>query len=237
MLEKAPSAAVADRQDTDDGQEHEYVAPDKPWPGLLDYFKPRSLTARIVLLNLFALAILVTGILYFNQARQSLIQARIQSLTTQAQIISAAIAGAATIDTGNIVINPDDIDESNDYVSPDADQMGNLEFPINPETTGPVLKRLLANSTVRGRIIDPDGNLIIGLVLVTHGQLAEEFVGASVHVVGPQANMDAICIAAEDDMEARPHTSSRRSRAARRATASSCSPTCSAARRPTSPSR
>jgi two-component system sensor histidine kinase ChvG len=161
MLEKTPTAALVDRQEADDGQEQEYVAPDKPWPGLLDYFKPRSLTARIVLLNLFALAILVAGILYFNQARQSLIQARIQSLTTQAQIISAAIAGAASIDTGNIVINPDDLDDSTDPTTPDADQMGNLEFPINPETTGPVLKRLLANSTVRGRIIDPDGNLII----------------------------------------------------------------------------
>ncbi len=137
------------------------MAPDKPWPGLLDYFKPRSLTARIVLLNLFALAILVAGILYSNQARQSFIQARTQSLTTQAQIMAAAVAGSATIDTGNIVINPDNLDETTDSATPDADQMGGLDFPINPETTGPVLKRLLANTNVRGRIIDTDGNLII----------------------------------------------------------------------------
>lgn len=161
MLEKTPTVSLTDRPESDDGDVQEYVAPDKPWPGLLDYFKPRSLTARIVLLNLFALAILVAGILYFNQARQGLIQARTQSLTTQAQIISAAIAGSASIDTGNIVINPDDLDEQSDSLTPDADQMSNLDFPINPETTGPVLKRLLATSTVRGRIIDPDGNLII----------------------------------------------------------------------------
>lgn len=161
MLEKTPTASLADRPDSDDGDLQEYVAPDKPWPGLLDYFKPRSLTARIVLLNLFALAILVAGILYFNQARQGFIQARIQSLGTQAQIIAGAVAGAATIDTGNIVINPDDLDEQSDSFQPDADQLGNLDFPINPETTGPVIKRLLANTTVRARIIDPDGNLII----------------------------------------------------------------------------
>ncbi len=44
---------------------------------------------------------------------------------------------------------------------------------------------------------------IIGLVLVTHGRLAEEFIAATEHVVGPQQAMRAICIGAEDDMERR----------------------------------
>ena len=44
---------------------------------------------------------------------------------------------------------------------------------------------------------------MIGLVLVTHGQLAAEFVRAMEHVVGPQAAVEAICIGPEDDMEAR----------------------------------
>ena len=44
---------------------------------------------------------------------------------------------------------------------------------------------------------------MIGLVLVTHGRLAEEFVAALEHVVGPQANIAAISIGAEDDMEKR----------------------------------
>lgn len=44
---------------------------------------------------------------------------------------------------------------------------------------------------------------MIGLVLVTHGRLAEELVGALEHVVGPQANITAICIGPEDDMEQR----------------------------------
>ncbi len=43
----------------------------------------------------------------------------------------------------------------------------------------------------------------IGLVLVTHGRLAEEFITATEHVVGPQENVSAICIDADDDMEAR----------------------------------
>ena len=44
---------------------------------------------------------------------------------------------------------------------------------------------------------------MIGLVIVTHGRLAEEFVFAMEHVVGPQRGVAAICIGPEDDMERR----------------------------------
>lgn len=44
---------------------------------------------------------------------------------------------------------------------------------------------------------------MIGLVLVTHGHLAEEFISATEHVVGPQSAMAAICIGPDDDMEQR----------------------------------
>ncbi|MGQ5701507.1 PTS sugar transporter subunit IIA [Sandaracinobacteroides sp. A072] len=42
---------------------------------------------------------------------------------------------------------------------------------------------------------------MIGLVLVTHGRLAQEFVAAMEHVVGPQAQCLSVCIEANDDME------------------------------------
>jgi mannose PTS system EIIA component len=44
---------------------------------------------------------------------------------------------------------------------------------------------------------------MIGLVLVTHGRLAVEFIAALEHVVGPQQKVTAVCIGAEDDMEQR----------------------------------
>jgi len=44
---------------------------------------------------------------------------------------------------------------------------------------------------------------MIGLVLVTHGGLASEFVTAMEHVVGPQERIAPICIGPDDDMEAR----------------------------------
>jgi PTS system mannose-specific IIA component len=44
---------------------------------------------------------------------------------------------------------------------------------------------------------------MIGMVLVTHGHLADEFIAALEHVVGPQSNIAGICIGANDDMERR----------------------------------
>ena len=44
---------------------------------------------------------------------------------------------------------------------------------------------------------------MIGLVLVTHGRLAEEFVVAMEHVVGKQERIESICIGPDDDMESR----------------------------------
>ena len=44
---------------------------------------------------------------------------------------------------------------------------------------------------------------MIGIVLVTHGNLAKEFVSAMQHVVGPQENVASVCIGPEDNMEER----------------------------------
>lgn len=44
---------------------------------------------------------------------------------------------------------------------------------------------------------------MIGLVIVTHGGLAREFVLAMEHVVGPQSGVEAICIGPDDDVERR----------------------------------
>ena len=44
---------------------------------------------------------------------------------------------------------------------------------------------------------------MIGLVLVTHGHLADELIGALEHVVGPQPQVASVCIGPDDDMERR----------------------------------
>ena len=131
-----------------------------PW---LARLTPARLTSRIVLLNIAGLIILVSGILYFNQFRQGLIDARVQSLLTQGQIVAAAIASAASIDTDSIVIDPDRLMESrpNAPSAPDDDELNGLDFPINPERAGPVLRRLVSATDIRGRIYDRDGLLVV----------------------------------------------------------------------------
>ena len=44
---------------------------------------------------------------------------------------------------------------------------------------------------------------MIGLVIVTHGRLAEEFRGVLEHIVGPQEQMATICIGPDDEPEGR----------------------------------
>ncbi|MBL8711920.1 MAG: PTS sugar transporter subunit IIA [Alphaproteobacteria bacterium] len=42
---------------------------------------------------------------------------------------------------------------------------------------------------------------MIGIVIVTHGRLAEEFISVMEHIVGPQKQIEAVCMGPEDDME------------------------------------
>ena len=163
MLDKVTTADHAERAEADEAAESVVRLPAVKGNPMRWVWRlaPRRLASRIVALNLLGLVILVSGILYFNQFRQGLIDARVQSLTTQAQIIAAAIAGSATVDTSSIVIDPESLDEITDDTLPDSDQLGSLDFPIDPETAGPILRRLLANTTIRARIIDKDGNLVV----------------------------------------------------------------------------
>jgi two-component system sensor histidine kinase ChvG len=130
--------------------------------GWLARLTPARLTSRIVLLNIAGLIILVSGILYFNQFRQGLIDARVQSLLTQGQIMAAAIASAASIDTDSIVIDPDRLVETQTgRAGAPEDDLSGLDFPINPERAGPVLRRLVSTTDIRGRIYDRDGVMVV----------------------------------------------------------------------------
>ncbi len=122
-----------------------------------------SLTRRIVILNLVGLFALVVGILYLSQFRAGLIDARVQSLLVQGEIIAGAIAASATIETDSITIDPDRLLElqAGESYGPSDDQLSGLEFPINPERVAPVLRRLVTPTKTRARIYDRDGDLLL----------------------------------------------------------------------------
>lgn len=122
-----------------------------------------SLTRRIVVLNLGGLVALLLGFLYLNQFREGLIDSRVQSLQTQAEIIAAAVAASATVDTDSITIDPErllQLAPGESYGLAD-DSAPSLEFSINPERIGPVLRRLASPTRTRARIYDRDGYLLL----------------------------------------------------------------------------
>jgi two-component system sensor histidine kinase ChvG len=122
-----------------------------------------SLTRRIVVLNLAGLVALLVGFLYLNQFREGLIEARVQSLLIQGEIIAGAIASSATVDTNTIAIDPDkllqmQLGETERF---NDENLSSLEFSINPERVAPLLRRLVTPTRTRARIFDREGSLLL----------------------------------------------------------------------------
>lgn len=130
---------------------------------LLGHYLFSSLTRRILILNLAALAVLVSGILYMNQFRDGLIDAKIESLMTQGEIIAGAISASATVDTNSLLIDPEKLLElqAGQSITPSPDSPDNWEFPINPEKVSPLLRRLISPTSTRARIYDRYANLLV----------------------------------------------------------------------------
>ncbi len=130
---------------------------------LLGHYVFSSLTRRILVLNLAGLAVLVSGILYLNQFREGLIDARVESLMTQGEIIAGAIAASATLDTNSLTIDPEKLLElqAGQSITPSSDSIDALEYPIDPEKIAPVLQRLISPTRTRARLFDRDANLML----------------------------------------------------------------------------
>ena len=94
------------------------------------------ITRRILAVNVFALAVLVSGLLYVGQYREGLIRTEIAALTTQADLIAAALGEAAV---------SDDDSENQALVEDVARQ---------------IVRRLAATSRTRAQLIDTQGRVI-----------------------------------------------------------------------------
>ena len=164
------------KSDTDEPSGHpgEPQPPKKPNATVWRYIKMKtkrffgrivfsSLTQRIIFLNMAALFVLLAGILFLNQFRDSLIEAREESLLTQGEIIAAAISARAVVDTDSITIDPERLLElqAGESTYPMESETENIDFPINPEDVAPVLRRLISPTRTRARIYDRDGLIIL----------------------------------------------------------------------------
>jgi two-component system sensor histidine kinase ChvG len=121
----------------------------------------RSLARRIVLSNAVGLMILIGGYLYLNQYKDWLVDARLDSLTAQGEIIAQAIAASATVSGQRTAIDP----EAPPELIPPLDILRDdgfaaLELSLGPEKVAPMLRRLI-QPDIRARVYDREGRLVV----------------------------------------------------------------------------
>src|SRR5258708_4878010 len=117
------------------------------------------LTRRILFLNLLAPVILVAGLLYLDDYRRSLIAGEFADLTTQGQMIAAAV-GAAAIEG---VVDPDNPAAS-------ANPEEHLSKPLAQQ----ILRRLVESTRARARPYSVHGELLAGSRVLAAAGLAVE---------------------------------------------------------------
>jgi two-component system sensor histidine kinase ChvG len=110
-----------------------------------------------------SILVLPIAILFFSQFRAGLIDARVQSLQVQGEIIAGVIASSATIEANSITISPErlmELKEGESY-GPADDGLSVIDFSVNPERVSPVLRRLVSPTRTRARVYDRDGVLLL----------------------------------------------------------------------------
>ncbi len=125
-----------------------------------------SLSRRIFTANLAGLIILLSGFGVLTYQHTWLIDAKAESLRTQARMIAVAVASNAKIETETMVIDPDRIPEGDKSFPNWRDEtLENMALEIAPERIAPILRKLIQSGDVRVRIynresvklIDTDG--------------------------------------------------------------------------------
>src|SRR5262245_23876814 len=111
--------------------------------GLGLYYNFTSIRSRIVTLNMVGVVVLTAGILYLNNNRDALIEARIKSLQIEADIIARSIAqnGTGPVDPATAANDP--------FYALQQQTTGSEEFPsqqpfaIHPEPAAQLLRKLI----------------------------------------------------------------------------------------------
>ncbi|MFP4537338.1 MAG: stimulus-sensing domain-containing protein [Dichotomicrobium sp.] len=125
-------------------------------------FSFNTIALRIIVLNFVALVILVGGILYLNQFREGLVDAKVNSLLTQGKIIAQAI-GQTTDPEGEPSADSVGISaeiSGGSFSGQEADLSG-MTFNIDPEEIAPLLRSMVEPTGARARVYDREGNLLV----------------------------------------------------------------------------
>jgi two-component system sensor histidine kinase ChvG len=121
------------------------------------YYSFTTIRGRIVTLNVIGLVVLTLGMLYFNNIRGALIDARIKSLEVEADIIARSLAQNSTES-----ISPND--RSKDPIlALQLDTVGADDFPsqqpyaVHPEHAAQLLRALIEPTKTHGFVFNADG--------------------------------------------------------------------------------
>lgn len=112
------------------------VKPSTPGPRFLAVFRLRSLTARVLAVNMVAVVILAFGLLYLDRYKQNLIDSHLDSLAIQGGIFAAALGEAAV--TTNLAAGQDTL----------------------TALARPMVRRLAVPARLRARLFAANGDLI-----------------------------------------------------------------------------
>ena len=147
-------------------------------------FVSATLARRIFVSNLLGLLVLLGGMIWLSQHQAWLITAKRESLRVQGEIIAAAIAASATIDTDRLIFDPERLPEVEGARLPYRDDaFAAVELSLRPDRVGPVLRRLIqASHNTRARIYGRDGDLI-----VDHGRVGAKVSPAATDPSTPTA--------------------------------------------------
>ncbi len=120
------------------------------------HFSFSTIALRIIVVNFVALVLLVGGILYLNQSREGLLDAKINNLETQGKIIAQAIAQSSGSDSEQLSAQRSvGLDAATDS------DLSDMTFRIDPEQIAPLLRSMVEPTGARARIYDREGNLLI----------------------------------------------------------------------------
>ena len=165
-IEEALGRARADEPDPEPDDDREPAAREGAGDALTRFFGRyvfTSLTRRILLTNFAALIALVSGFLYLDRFRDELIEARVESLLTQGNIIAAAIGARARISTDALTVDPESLLELEGEDAPPATDLlpDEQEVFIDSTQIRPVMRRLIRLTYTQARVYDADGAMLL----------------------------------------------------------------------------
>ncbi len=119
-----------------------------------------SLVGKIVALNLFGLLFLTMAILFFSPIQASLVQSKLESLISEAEILATSIGAMATRESDRVAIAPELLEPSRHSELRQALPERSLQFPIRPERLGALTRSLLGAPNMRVRLFRTDGTFM-----------------------------------------------------------------------------